>query len=258
MADSSASLTPCKNCETPLEDGFQFCPQCGQKNVELERPFPDLIGAAAREVFDVDGRAVRTIWTLLRRPGVLTCEFVAGRRRRYMSPVRLYLLISVLFFVLAAWVAGKGVLLSEGQTLEADAEGQARLFADYVPLLMFVLLPAFALLLKIAFRQQLYFHHLIHALHLHSLAYIVLALMLPLEEAATRPGAAMVIQLLLFVYLLASFFLSVRRVYVVGWLAASGKALGILIGYMMLVAGSFEAASHFMMPDTAGLPFLTD
>jgi hypothetical protein len=248
----------CRNCETPLEPDFSFCPRCGQQNIDLGRPLPQLFGEAVRETMDIDGRAFRTLWALIRRPGVLTSEFLAGRRRLYTSPVRLYLVISVLFFVLAAWVAGKGILLGEGQTLEADAAGQARLFADYVPQLMFILLPVFALLLKVAFRQRLYFDHLIHSLHLHSAAYIVLALMLPLEEAASGLGLAFVIQLLLFAYLLASFVISLRHVYATGWLVASGKAIGILLAYMTLVAGSLETASQFTMPDSGTLPFLTD
>jgi hypothetical protein len=123
---------------------------------------------------------------------------------------------------------------------------------------MFVLLPIFALLLKAAFRQRLYFHHLIHSLHLHSAAYIVLALMLPLEQAAARLALAMVIQSVLFAYLLASFVVSLHHVYRVGWPIAAGKALGILLAYMMLLAGSFEAASHLAMPGSGSLPFLTD
>ena len=249
-------MTRCKNCDTPLE--ASFCPQCGQKNIELERPLPELLGEVLRETFDVDGRAIRTLWTLFRRPGVLTSEYLAGRRRLYSPPFRLYLVISVLFFVVTAWVAGQGILLSEGQTLEVDALGQARFFEDYLPRLMFILLPVFALLLKAAFRQRLYFHHFIHSLHLHSAAYVVLALMLPLEQAANRLGLAMVIQSVLFGYLLASFVISLHHVYRAGWLVAAGKAIGILLGYMMLVAGSFEVASHFMMPGSASLPFLTD
>lgn len=249
-------MTRCKNCETPLE--ANFCPQCGQKNIDLERPLPQLLGEAVREAFDVDGRAIRTLWTLIRRPGVLTSEFLAGRRKLYSPPFRLYLVISVLFFVVAAWVAGRGILLTDGQTLEADAAAHARLFADHVPRLMFILLPAFALLLKAAFWQRLYFDHLIHSLHVHSAAYIVIALMLPLEEPAAGVGLATVIQTVLFVYLLASFVISVQHVYRVGWLVAAGKTTAILLGYMGLVAGSLEAASYFMMPDSAALPFLTD
>ena len=160
--------------------------------------------------------------------------------------------------MLAAWIVGRGLLLTGDQTLETDAVGQARLFSDYVPKLMFVLLPAFALLLKAAFRKRFYFDHLIHSLHLHSVAYIVLAMMLPLERAASESGPALVAQSVLFVYLLGSFIVSLRHVYRVGWLEAGGKAAGVLLAYVFLVAGSLEVASYFTMPDSASLPFLTD
>jgi hypothetical protein len=251
-------MEACRNCSTPLQPETGYCPRCGQKIIELDRPLSELLREVARETIDIDGRAMRTLWTLMRRPGVLTSEYLAGRRKLYSPPVRLYLVISVLFFLLTAWVAEKGILLDQGQTLEVDAAGQAHLFSDYVPKLMFVLLPVFALLLKVAFRQRLYFHHLIHSLHLHSAAYLVLALMLPLEDIASRYWLAMVLQLGLFIYLLTSFVISLRHVYRVGWLMATGKAIGVLLGYMVLVAGSFEAASYFATPELGGLPFLTD
>lgn len=249
-------MTRCKNCETPLE--ASFCPRCGQKNIDLERPLTELLGEVVRETLDVDGRAIRTLWTLFRRPGVLTSEFLAGRRRLYTPPLRLYIAISLLFFVVIAWVAGRGILLIEGQTLEADAPGQARFFADDLPRLMFILLPVFALLLKAAFRQQLYFNHLIHALHLHSAAYVILALMLPLEKAANRHGLLLVIQLTLLAYLLAGFVISLHHVYRASWLVTGAKAIGILLGYLSLLAISFEAASHFTTTGSAVLPVLTD
>jgi len=244
-------MASCKNCDTPLE--ANFCPQCGQKDIELERPLPELVGEVVRETFEVDGRAIRTLRMLFRRPGVLTSEFLAGRRRFYTPPFRLYLVISVLFFVVTAWIAGRGVLLSEGQTLETDALGQARFVADDLPRLMFILLPVFAMLLKVAFRHRLYFDHLIHSLHLHSAAYVVLIFMLPLEN---QRGLLMLVQLVLFGYLLAYFVISLRHVYRSSWLVTGGKAIAILLGYVTLVAMSFEAASHLTM--RAALPFFTD
>jgi hypothetical protein len=114
----------CKNCDAPFT--ANFCSECGQKDVDLERPLSQLLAEVVREIFDVDGRAIRTLWTLIRHPGVLTSEFLAGRRKLYSSPLRLYLVISVLFFVLTAWAAGRGVLLREGKTLEADAARRGR------------------------------------------------------------------------------------------------------------------------------------
>jgi hypothetical protein len=70
--------------------------------------------------------------------------------------------------------------------------------------------------------------------------------------------AAGVIQVALFIYLIASLIISLRRVYGVSWPIATIKAIAILIGYMALVAVMLEAASPFTMPDSQGLPFLTD
>ncbi|MFK8041662.1 DUF3667 domain-containing protein [Congregibacter sp.] len=246
----------CKNCG--LDFDGNFCPQCGQKDLELRRPIVALIGEVLQETFDVDGRAARTLWTMLRHPGVLTRDYLDGKRRLYSSPFRLYLIVSVLFFVLAAWVAGQGALLNEGQTDSADALGQARLFSDYVPKLMFFLLPVFALILKLVFRKRFFFDHLIHSLHLHSVAYLVLAFMLPLEKLAAESVLAMAIQLLLLIYMLTSFVTSVVRVYRVGWVLASAKSLGIVLLYMALVAGVFESVTEVMMPGSPSQPFLTD
>ena len=246
-------MTRCKNCETPFEGNY--CPQCGQRNVDLERPLSELVSEVVHEAFDIDGRAIRTVWTLFRRPGVLTSEFLAGRRKLYSPPFRLYLVISLAFFLVAAWVAGQGILLDDGQTLESDALGQERFLSVQVPRLMFVLLPVFALMLKAAFRQRPYFHHLIHALHLHSAAYVVLAFMLPLERVATDFTSAMVIQVLLLGYLIANLVVSLRHVYRASWLAAAGKAGALSMLYMMVITSLFEAASFY---ESAGIPRLTD
>jgi len=249
-------MASCRNCETPLADAF--CPKCGQKNVDLERPLPELLGEVMRETFDVDGRAMRTLTTLFRHPGELSRQFLAGRRKLYSSPIRLYLVISLLFFVVAAWVAGQGILLVEGQSLQADALGQQQFVAEQVPRLMFVLLPVFALILKVAFRVRPYFHHLIHSLHLHSAAYVLLALILPLEQRASESLPAIVVQAGLSIYLIVYLLISIHRVYDVSWLVATAKGLGVFVVYVVLASGLLELASYLTMQPSAAVPFLTD
>ena len=249
-------MTQCRNCDTPL-DG-PYCSACGQRNIDLERPIGTLLKELLRETFDVDGRVARTLVTLLWKPGVLTVEYVAGRRRLYSSPLRVYIVVSVLFFVVAAWIAGQGALLEEGQTLGDAAEDQARLVGDLLPKLMFVLLPAFALFLKVAYRQRLYFDHLIHALHLHTTAYLVLALMLPLEESASTSVFALVVQFTLLAYLLGAFVVSLRRVYATSWSVAGLRAFAVIFGYMIVVAALLEFAGHFVLPESASIRILSD
>ena len=90
----------CANCETPLTG--PYCAQCGQHAHESSRSIGALFHDAWHAVSHVDGRFWQTLAALLLRPGYLTREYFAERRARYLPPVRLYLVLSVLFFALAA------------------------------------------------------------------------------------------------------------------------------------------------------------
>ena len=180
---------------------------------------------------------------MFRYPGMLTTEFLEGKRRKYTSPLRLYIVVSVAFFLWAAWIASRGLLLDSGQTMDADAGGQAQFLSEGLPRLMFVFLPLFATLLKIAFHRRLYFDHIIHSLHMHTVAYIVLAVMLPLEEVGH--WFLIALQTLVFAYFPYYVVVSTRRVYDTGWLEAALKVFAVLFAYMVVVALVIEGASNF-------------
>ncbi len=238
-------MTECQNCQTPL-DG-DYCGNCGQRNVDLERPIWDLVAGLIRETFEVDGRAWLTIKTLFRHPGVLTSEFLAGRRRKYTPPLRLYLVTSISFFVLVAWLAESGVLLDPGQDPVFDAAVQAQFLSDDLPRLMFVLLPVFALLMKALYFRRLYFDHLIFAIHLHTAGYVILAVMLPLENFANENIGLLVAQVVLFTYFLIYFVVAVRRVYESSWPVTALKAGWVLFGYIIVVSLAIENTSNFLI-----------
>ena len=236
-------MPQCRNCQTRLDGAY--CPTCGQRDVDLDRPIWSLIGDVVKETFELDGRTALTIKDLFRHPGALTHEFLAGRRRTYTPPLRLYLVISISFFILVAWLAQSGILLAPGQDPGFDAAVQARFLSDDLPRLMFVLLPMFALLLKVVYRKRLYFDHLIFSLHLHSAAYVILALMLPLEDLANRHTILMISQVVLLAYLLAYFITAMRRVYQSNWHVVILKSAVVLFGYMILVSVVIENTSNF-------------
>jgi len=75
----------------------------------------------------VEGALWRTLRALLLHPGRLTSEYLAGRRRRYVLPLRLYLTASFVFFLLVK-VAGVGlvnVTLKDGAEAKAAAQLEA-------------------------------------------------------------------------------------------------------------------------------------
>jgi hypothetical protein len=238
-------MTQCPNCQTTLDGSY--CPNCGQKNVDLERPVIDLAKTVIKETFELDGRAARTVETLFRHPGKLTSEFLGGRRRAYTPPLRLYLVISITFFVSISWFAGQGLFLDPAQTPGWESSDQAQFLSDTLPKLMFVLLPVFALILKAAYFSRLYFDHLIFSLHLHSAGYVVLAFMLPIENLANYHVGLAIAQAVMFIYFIAYFVMSLRRVYGSNWWLTSAKAFGILFGYMMAVSVAIEMTSTFLI-----------
>jgi len=110
-----------------------------------------------------------------------------------------------------------------------------------------LLLPVFALLLKIVFLDRLYFDHLIFSLHLHSAAYVVLAVMMPLEALADWHIALAILQGVPLVYFLAHFVMAVRRVYQSGWIATVVKSAAVLFAYMLVVSVAIENTSNFLI-----------
>lgn len=235
----------CRNCDSVLTDAY--CAACGQKDLDLERPLLQLIGEVVKEAVDLDGRAWRTAKTLFRHPGLLTQVYLAGKRRLYTPPLRLYLFVSVTFFIIMAWAASAGVLLEPGQTVSDDAAVQARFMSDDLPRLMFLLLPAFALLLKLVLWRRLYFDHLIFSLHLHCAAYVVMAFMVPMENAAGVFWPALAAQLALFVYIAVYMTLALRRVYATGWFGTAARTVLVLLAYMFVVSGLIESTSEFQI-----------
>jgi hypothetical protein len=97
---ATAATARCDNCGAAVTD--RYCAACGQR---LEPPLHSLwhfAQAATEDLTHADSRLWRTLGALLFRPGYLTREFLAGRRARYLPPVRLYLVISVVFFLWAS------------------------------------------------------------------------------------------------------------------------------------------------------------
>ena len=119
------STENCLNCGEVLTG--QHCAHCGQpakvRVLSLWGLTRDVIG----DLLDADSRVWRTLWPLAFRPGLLTQEFLRGRRMSYTPPFRMYLVLSLVFFVLASFSdPGSDVALQldeDGQNIQLRAGG---------------------------------------------------------------------------------------------------------------------------------------
>jgi hypothetical protein len=130
----------CENCGAPLYGDHCFA--CGQPTKGLVRQFSSILGDFLDTVFNIDSRVLRTIGPLFARPGYLSLEYFAGRRVRYVTPMRLFLFLSlVAFFAIQGSVdigdqndgdAGSAIKIGAGDDdmARATTPAQVRKIAD--------------------------------------------------------------------------------------------------------------------------------
>ena len=280
---TGASLpAACPNCSGPLpRPRPKFCPDCGQETHIQPPTLGEFVQQFGGAYLSTEGALWRTLKLLFTRPGELTVRYLAGQRKHFVLPLRLYLSISVLLLLLTRVLGGVDVIPGLDRPEVTDAErgplptlvlnaaslsigirdsvfvcdglpawlcGQIRERAapdartllskvrranerlvTNAGALMFVLLPAFALCLKVVNLGSglRYTAHLVFALHLHAFWFVMLALARlvpsPLEWLAWAAMAVYTLQ-------------AGQRVYGGGWVARLARALALSLLYMALLA----------------------
>lgn len=200
VAAETVALKHCHNCETQLHG--HYCAHCGQADHPLDPGFRDLLHEATHEFLHLDGKILATLKLLLFFPGRLTVEFLAGKRARFIGPIRLYLTMSVLAFLVMGYSTEKSIKVDRGEKAETKitindhdpkfAQWLNRSLAHAledpkeflhetmtnVSHLMFVLVPLFALILRMIYvRRSLHYPaHVYFALHVHAFFFCIVTL----------------------------------------------------------------------------------
>ena len=91
----NADVKLCLNCGTELNG--EFCHNCGQKANNSNSTIKGFVLEYLNNAFLWDTNQVRTIWQLMRRPGFLTKEFIAGKYVSYVHPLKLNMFILFVF-----------------------------------------------------------------------------------------------------------------------------------------------------------------
>ena len=254
----------CANCGTHF-DGH-YCPHCGQEARIKVPTAAKFLSDLAEKYLGIEGRLPLTLRMLFFRPGQMTVDYLEGRRQRYLSPLRLYLAASVLFFIGLSRVPGieieigrsgieittlamrdasiaahTGFAAIDGQVarfMSLSLDERSRVLRDGMirnaPQALLLLIPLFAGLLAVLCRRRLYGEHLLFALHFHSIAF----LLLPLGLVPWPQPAHDLINNGLNALLAVVLFLMLRRVYGGGVLPSLARVVVILIVYALLLSAA--------------------
>jgi hypothetical protein len=238
--------THCHNCGAAVS--YHYCALCGQETTLHVPSAGEFIHEFVGHYVALEGRLWKTLAFLLFKPGMLTAEYIAGRRMRYVQPLRVYLTLSILFFALlkvlgppvanvdeatapqpavsaaaaGAPGAGDGFTMDFAPALSAKVntflkkpaaerdELLTHAFYAYVPYAMFCLMPLFALYLKLLYMGsgRRYGEHLLFALHANAFAFAMFSILI--LASVLNWG---LFNFALVVWLLAYLPLAMRRVY---------------------------------------------
>lgn len=216
----------CRNCGATTSGNY--CHMCGQETRLHAPSFGEFLHEFIGHYVALEGRLWGTITRLLFRPGLLTTEYIAGRRKRYVEPLRLYLSLSIIFFAVLK-LTDVGVVTVDPHVAPPEVQQQARAereqapgdaeqvqqvlqrrapgiyqsidrfnklpdheksavmqagFYKYAPYAIFLLMPLFALWLKILYigTGKKYGEHLLFALHTNAFAFVMLGVFMFLPE----------------------------------------------------------------------------
>lgn len=210
----------CKNCDKPLPGHACFCPACGQSVKGISRPWLEFVHEALSELFDYDGRMLLSMRLLLTRPGFLSYEYINDLRVSYTSPFRMYLVISLVFFYVLPLILPDTPL---------DTSDHKDSVVDLYSKAMFLMVPLFALLLKIFYWRTFYLAHLVFAVYLFSAMFIVFAVMLSIETLADRYVIMLLLQVAVLLYMVVYFVAALHTNYQEGWSKSALKSLALLL-----------------------------
>ncbi len=255
----------CSNCGAPLSG--RWCGQCGQKRIEEgDRRLGHLLGQFAHELFHIDGKLPRTLGSLLFKPGKLSSAYLSGQRQRYISPVGLFLIINLVYFI-APPMSDFNLSLHEQTQMQpysglveplvqrrlesrdielASYTSQYNQTAERIAKLLIILhLPLLALVLLAAFpRQPLYYaEHFVVATHLFSLFLVIVLLAAgtrlglwfmgaTLFDAQWHTAIRLIWSLTPFVGIVL-WLVAIRRIYPIGWARTLGVLLILLVGLIV-------------------------
>lgn len=261
------SNSTCANCGAALSG--PYCPQCGQRASHPDPTIREFLHETSEELFHWEGKIPRTAKALLFQPGRLTLDFLAGRRARWLPPLRVYLLCSLLFFLAGPLSEalghpssmnfslggkdGKPVTLTDQdredirKALPARFLGADRLiraaesgknFSTEIraslPKAMFLLMPVFATLTWLLWHRRLrhYLSHLYVSLHLHAAWFLIVATV-TLIAIPFPDVVATVLGVIMSIYVVGYTFVVLRRVFQQGWVWTIVKSVALVAIYGM-------------------------
>lgn len=192
----------CRNCGQPLYG--EFCHNCGQKEFNnYDLTIKNFIIYFIGEFWGFDAKIFKSLLYIIIKPGYLTREFSMGRLARYLMPLKLYLLVSIIFFFAMELVSpitmdsivGKNDPFFTKERIEKIASDKGLTAEEFekkfdeksqglIPIYLLVIIFLFSLPLKLIYirSKKFYVEHLVFSLHIYTFMLITWIVLTPVAN----------------------------------------------------------------------------
>ncbi len=111
-SDLEKKMQPCFNCFNDIYVDAKFCPVCGQANHPTKLSVKELVSDFFSNFFNWDSRFLATLRKIF-KPSYLTHEYLAGKRKKYMNPIRFFSYLLIIQFAVVNYFFNAQIDLSE-------------------------------------------------------------------------------------------------------------------------------------------------
>ena len=95
--------TECRNCGHVLDMSDKYCPNCGQANSTKKLVLKDFLDEFLSNAFNYDSKLLKTLSTMLIRPGTITKDYIRGKRVTYTNPFRFLFSLAFLYLLMVSY-----------------------------------------------------------------------------------------------------------------------------------------------------------
>lgn len=276
--------TTCVSCSAPVPG--RYCAACGELRADLRRDGVHHFGLELVESFThLDGKVFRSLRALFAQPGELTRQYLRGARRPYMTPLQVFLVANLVFFLVQSWVSWNTLttplaVQTSMQPYSALAREHLRHFVEdhgvsldvvhrefdasvvvYAKSLVLLMVPLFALgsALVCVPRARGVLTQLVAALHLYAAFLLFQSLVLgPLALAIAKGSGAevladQVVTVLLALVMTVYNASVLRRVFGFGRFSSLARALLLDVVFGLVLMG-YRFLLFFIVLHTIDLP----
>jgi len=261
MGKNRRKAIVCFNCKVKLKQDHNYCPNCGQENHDKRASISVLANDFVNDYVGFDNKLFRSLKPLLFNPGKITAEYLDGKRKHFIRPIRMFLFLSFIYYGLSLFLfsdSSTNLAVNDGASTsingrEFNVEYLNEAYKEHINLVVFIFTPLMAWFVMLIYRtekRKYYVDFFVYTLHFLSFLFILGIIHETLSWAFGNGDVKfdisnyilLAIEIIFIIYIIAYSILSLKRVFqkknniLLFLLVLTMSIIGLAIGFIAFIS----------------------